>query len=274
MAKLGSPQTTKFSIGTAELRIGPMTDALRLTQGHSVGLIDNANVEVNQESVDLTGGFPQILVDTAVISQEASITATLREYSRRNMQVMMGEGVVAEGAEPVDAATTVDGAAAIGAVVIPVTDETVFATGDIIVVYSAASSEEVTVARVEDVATPGEIALDANTPLLFAVVATDHVYKANQVAIGNIQETNYFSVQMLQLERSTGRPVGFDFWKATIGAGMTFATNADDFASTELQLKLLQPAFSEYEAAGSGDLEHLSDIIPDHPTGMYFGGGD
>ena len=53
---------------------------------------------------------------------------------------------------------------------------------------------------------------------------------------------------------------------------MTFATNAEDFASTELSIKLLQPAATEYEAGK--DLEHLKDIIPSHPTGIYFGGGD
>ena len=92
--KLGSPRTTKFSIGTAELRIGPLLEAMKLKQENSIGLIDNATVEVSQESVDLTGGFPKVLVDTAVVSQESSITATLREYSRRNLQVMLGEGVV------------------------------------------------------------------------------------------------------------------------------------------------------------------------------------
>ena len=78
MAKLGSPQTTKFSIGTAELRVGVLEKALKLVQGNSVGLIDNATVEVTQESVDLNGGFPKVLVDTAVVSQEATITAGLK----------------------------------------------------------------------------------------------------------------------------------------------------------------------------------------------------
>ena len=272
MAKLGTPQTTKFSIGTAELRIGPMVDAMKLKQENSVGLIDNATVEVTQESVDLTGGFPKVLVDTAVISQEASITATLREYSRRNLQVLLGEGVVDVASEPADVSTTIDTPVGVGDIAIGVVSEAGFATNDIAIIYQDADASAVTVGRVDSVI-GGTITLATDTPSLHTYVSGDHVYKANQVAIGNILETNYFAAQMLQLERATGRPVGFDFWKASIGAGMTFNTNAEDFASTELNLKLLQPASDDY-ATMTDPLYHLRDIIPTHPTGVYFGGGD
>jgi hypothetical protein len=274
--KLGSPRTTKFSIGTAELRIGPLASAMKLTQVNSVGLIDNATVEVSQESVDLLGGFPKVLVDTAVVSQESSIVATLREYSRRNLQVMLGEGVVDLASEPADVATTVDTIAVAAAVLVPVADESDFTDGDIVVIYGASDSTlaEVQILRVADSGTVGELTMDADTPLLFDVAVGDVVYKANQVAIGAILETNYFACQLLQLERATGRPIGFDFWKGSIGGGMTFATNAEDFASTELNIKLLQPASTEYVDGGTGALEHLALVIPDHPTGMYFGGGD
>jgi hypothetical protein len=271
--KLGSPRTTKFSIGTAELRIAPQAAAMRLKQEHSVGLIDNATVEVSQESVDLSGGFPKVLVDTAVVSQEASITATLREYSRRNLQVMLGEGVVPTASEAADVSTTLTAGAAAAAVALTVADETDFAASDIVVIYGVADTAkaEVTIAQVDSTAT-NTITLEADTPLLHDVVTGDVVYKANEVAIGSISETNYFAVQLLQLERATSRPIGFDFWKGSIGGGMTFATNAEDFASTELNIKLLQPAATEY--ASGAALEHLAAIIPGNPTGMYFGGGD
>jgi len=273
--KLGSPRTTKFSIGTAELRIGPVSAAMRLKQENSVGLIDNATVEVSQESVDLLGGFPKVLVDTAVVSQESSVTATLREYSRRNLNVMLGEGVVATASEPGDYGTLITTPASASGTEISVStgDGSDYATGDIIIVYGKDDDTlaEVQILKVLSVATD-TITLDSDTPLLFAVVAGDKVYKANQIAVGAILQTQYFAVQLLQLERSTGRPIGFDFWKGSIGGGMTFATNAEDFASTELNIKLLQPASTEYGAGG--DLLHLADIIPTHPTGMYFGGGD
>lgn len=273
--KLGSPQTTKFSIGTAELRIGRQQDAMKLTQSHSVGLIDNATVEVTQESVDLEGGFPKVLVDTAVVSQTSNITATLREYSRRNLQIMLGEGVVDIGSEPADVSTLVDtGGASQGATSVPVVSETGFTSGDIAIIYGAtdATLAEVQVVRIQSTAA-GSLTLDTDTPLLFDIAVNDHVYLASQVAIGAITQTSYFSCQLLQLERTTGRPIGFDFWKGSIGAGMTFSTNAEDFASTELNIKLLQPSATEY-ATAPDPYYHIRDIVPSHPTGMYFGGGD
>ena len=273
MSKLGSPKTTKFSIGTAEVRVGPMSLANKLTQANSIGLLDNVTVEVAQESVDLLGGFPQVTVDTAVISQESSVTATLREYSQRNLKVMMGEAVESFVS---DVASLVVTAELVGSVDFDVTaaDGALFTAGDIIAIYPDARPEEVQVVRIDSIATDS-ITLDAGTPLLFdmdGTAETINIFKAAQVPIGAIQETNYFAVQILQLQRGTARPVGFNFWKSAVGAGMTFATSAQDFASTDMVLKMLEPAESEY---GSGEnLEHLANIIPTNPVGMYFGGGD
>ena len=273
--KLGSPVTTKFSIGTAELRIGMLTEAMKLTQANSVGLIDNATVEVTQESVDLLGGFPKVLVDTAVVEQSSSITATLREYSRRNIKLMLAEGVIAVASEPTDLQTVTDtGTITAGSTALTVALGTGFNSGDIAVIYGALDSTlaEVSVCRV-DSSDATSITLDTDTPTLHDYAVGSIVYLANHVAIGAITQTQYFSSTLYQVERSTGRPIGFNFWKGSIGAGMTFSTNAEDFASTELNIKLLQPAASEF-ATAPDPLYHLRDIIVDNPTGLYFGGGD
>jgi len=248
---------------------------MMLTQAHSVGLIDNATVDVSQESVDLLGGFPKVLVDTAVVSQESSITATLREYSRRNLKLLLAEGVGDITAEPADVSTTIDtGTITAGSTALTVVSETGFAQGDVAVIFGAtdATLAEVTVGRVESVAAQ-TITLDADTPTLHDYAVGSVVYLANHVAIGAITQTQYFSATIYQVERSSGRPIGFNFWKGSIGAGMTFSTNAEDFASTELNVKLLQPAATEY-ATAPDPLYHLRDLIPTNPTGMYFGGGD
>lgn len=273
MSQLGSPVTNKYSIGTAELRLGTLANANKLTQSNSVGLIDQATLEVTQNSVDLLGGFPRVIADTAIVSQEATITATLREYSRRNFNVLVGEGA----ADPTtDVNSLVVTSLAQGGTSFDVTasDGSNFAAGDIIQIYKDGENENVTLARIESVATD-TITLDSDTPALFAydgTADTIYVYKAEPVAIGAISQTNYFAVQLVQTERSTGRPLTFNFWKGAIGAGMSFATNAEDFASTELNIKLLQPAALEYGVGG--DLAHLADIIPDHPTGLIATGGD
>lgn len=274
MAKLGAPQTTKFQIGTAEVRIGPLSLANKLTQAHSIGLIDNVTIEISQDSVDLEGGFPRSPVDTAIVRRNGTVTATLREYSRRNIKIMMGEGV--DGAVPSDVASLLVSNTSAGATSFSVTAATGanFSAGDIIVIYPDGDPASVSVCEIDSVATD-TITLDTNTPTLHdynGTVDTIHVYVAQQVGIGAVQTTNYFSAQVLQVERKTGRPVGFNIWKATIASGMTIASNAEDFASNDLSIKMLDPAASEY--AVGGDLVHLAAIIPSHPQGMMFYGAD
>ena len=273
MAKLGSPSTQKYSIGTAEVRLGPQTSAMLLNQAsHSIGVLDSVTVEVAQESVDLLGGFPQTILDTAIINQTASVTATFREYSRRNIRTVLGESL--EGTAPTDNASLIITNWTTGTdVTVSGGEGTQFAAEDIVVMYEDGKPETVTVSRIVSIATD-VLTLDAANPTiaLDGTTATVHIFQAHAVPVGDIDLTNYFAVQVIQSERKTGRPIGFQFWKAAIGAGLTLDTNATDFASNDMQLKLLTPAASEY--AAGGDLLHIANVIPNNPTGMLLIGGD
>jgi len=269
MAKLGSPVTNKYMLGSVELRVGPLSLAGKLTQQHSVGLVDSVSVEVAQESVDLESGFPKTLLDTAVSKQTSSLTATLREYSRRNLGILLGEGVLAAATE---VSTTVPGAVAAAATSLPVVDGSGVSAGDVVVVYPFARPEEVSVCRVESVAA-NTLTLDAGTPMVHAVDGsseTVNVYVSHATAIGAVTETNYFSVQIITLDRAKGKPIGMNFWKAAVSSGMNVTMGSDDFSSTDLGLKFLEPTITEY---GVGQpLEHLANIIPGYPVGMQFQG--
>jgi hypothetical protein len=274
MAKLGAPVTAKFQIGVAELRIGPMSLANKLTQAHSVGLIDQATIEITQDSVDLEGGFPRSPVDTAIVRRNGQITATLREYSRRNIKLMIGEGVASS--EPSDVASLVTNNAASGGTSISVTGGTGadFNPGDIVVLYPDGDPASVSVCRVESIMTD-TLTLDSDTPTLYAydgTADTIHIYVAQSVGIGYVSTTNYFAGMLIQQDRKTQRPIGFQVWKSTISSGMTIASNAENFASNDLTIKLLDPAASDY--ASGGPLEHLAAIIPTHPQGLMFYGAD
>jgi hypothetical protein len=274
MATLGAPRTTKFQIGTAELRVGPLSLANKLTQAHSVGLIDSVTIEIAQDSVDLEGGFPRAPVDTAIVRRNGSITATMREYSRRNIRIMMGEGV--DTVEPSDVASLVVSNVAADATSVSVSGGTGadFTAGDVVVIYPEGDPASISVCRVESISTD-TLTLDADTPTLHAydgTSATIKIYVAQQVGIGAVQTTAYFAAQVVQVERKTGRPVGFNVWKSTIATGMSMGTNAEDFASTDLQIKMLDPAAAEY--ASGGVLEHIGVFVPSHPQGMMFYGAD
>jgi hypothetical protein len=149
---LGSPQTNKFQIGTAELRVGPLTSAMKLLQTHSMGLVDSVTITIGQESVDLEGMFPKQLIDSAIVRQSAEVSAVLREYSRRNLKIAIGEGVATA---TTDVATTIasPGTAGQTAITVAAAQGANFTVGDLVVTYKTAAPENVQILRVQSIAT-------------------------------------------------------------------------------------------------------------------------
>lgn len=273
---LGNQLTNKFQIGNAEVRIGTMLKANQLVQADSVGLLQSATVNFAQESVDLEGGLPKTLIDTAITKTTVTVTAQAYEYSRKNLRVMLNEGVEGTGVTEY-AGTSVDVMAVSTAgtsmfdTTIPLADVT---AGDLLVIYPAANPEKVSVVRVSavaaaTVATNAKVTIDnVKTPLLFDLAVGDVIFKANQIGLGNTSSTNYFSMDVIGLEHSTGRPVGFKFWKAAVSGGMEYSFSNDNFSVTPLSFKVLKPSVAEFSTGGP--LLHLSDIIPAHPYGIQF----
>jgi hypothetical protein len=277
---LGTPRTNKFHIGNAELRIGPLSMANKLTQAHSVGLLQSATVNFNQESVDLEGGLPKQLIDTVITRTNVTISAQAYEYSRKNIRMMINEG--AESVAPSEYSGEVAVSYTAGTTATEVIQTTLLlddvTVGDMLVIYNVGAPEKVSVvkvaskaARTAPNATMAEITIDGTkTPVLFDAPQGTLIYKANQIGLGNTSSTNYFAAEIISLEHTTGRPKGFSFWKCAVSGGMEYAFNNDNYAVTPITLKVLTPAASEYGAGE--DLVHLADIIPTHPYGMFWAG--
>lgn len=268
MAALGAPQTRSFFIGTAELRLGDLTSAGKLAQATSVGLIDEASLSVEVQSQDLLGGFPALPVDTAVTGQNSTITATLREYSRRNLQILLGAGVSTPDSTDVKTAVTTSSQIAAGATSIPVSSVAGISPGDIVGIAVLGQPELVTISRV-NAAAASTVTLDTGLGLVAAVPAgsTAVLYKIPAIAVGNLSTVNYFSASLIFVDRATSRPVVFNGWKATVSSGLKVGTNSKDFASTDLTIKLLVPPAVDY--AVGGPLNHLANIIPTYNVGMF-----
>lgn len=267
MAKLGAAQSNNFNIGVAELRLGPMASANKLTQANSVGLIDEATVAVAQESVELEGGFPRKLVASAIVKQTGTITATLREYSRKNLNVMIGNGVPAA-VTAFDTTATADILVGASTISIPDGDGANFSVGDIVVIYQDGKPESVSVVRLTSVNTapsPDTIGFAANSLSQGYVVAdgTVHIYKANATALGNVTQVNYFAASLIQ-QSSSGKPMVWNFWKCAVGGNMDYATNAKDFASSKMELKILEPSATDV----AGDLAPIAPIVANYPFGL------
>lgn len=274
MPKLGDAQTSRFVITPAEFRIGPMTEANKLLPSNSVGLLNSATVTFNVESVDLEGGLPKVLYDTAVTSQPGTIAAEMREYSARNISLLLGytpSTYVADrkttlAADVTAAATEITVAAGAGADYNP---------GDLIGLYPAEPQDvaKISYCLVESIAVD-VITLDSNTPTLFAYSGTTspaNVFAAEPVPIGAVTATNYFAAQVLG-NRRDGQPMGFMFWKCAISSGLEMAFSSDDFGTTPGEFKILQPSAADFGTGGP--LEHVAALIASNPLGMFMSGGD
>lgn len=265
MASLGAAKTGKFAIGTAELRVGPLSLAGKLNRKHGVGLIDSATLNVEQTSVDLKGGFPQVIMDTQVVDQSAQITATLREFSRRNLGILLGQGLVYDDSDdPMnDAKTTLSAQLAASATSIALTSTSGFSAGDWVSVYNPNDAAESVITKLGGTTS----AIASGLEPTIAMAAGSVVSRLAPIAVGNVSQVQYFSAQLITIDRQSGRPKISNFWKLAIGSGMSLANNATDFASTEMVLKVLQPSLADYEQVGS-PLHHLSSIIGAYPMGM------
>jgi hypothetical protein len=91
----GSAQTNKTLIGTVELRIGMLNEANKLTAMHSVGIVDSVKLESTTDTAELMAGSPQRQVDVAITKSSTTFTATMRETSRRNMNILLSNPDIA-----------------------------------------------------------------------------------------------------------------------------------------------------------------------------------
>ena len=266
----GIPNNSRdFFIGQAELRVGPQSMANKLTQADNVGLIDNVFVRFTPTSVDLKGGLPKVLYDTAITEFGVTIEGRAYEYSRKNLKLMVNEGVDASPPAKVSGLLTAPS---------PLGDTTIdtdipFASvtiNDLFTIYPAASPEKVSMVKATAIANTGgnaTITIDnTKTPLLFAYATGDAIYRNNSIPIGKSVITNYFAVEVWGINHANGKPIAYKCWKAAISTGLEWGFTSDNFASTPLTFKVLQPGVEEYGIGG--DLLHLDGIIPNHPYGM------
>lgn len=273
---IGSPQTEKFEIGTAELRVGPLTAAMKLSQAHSIGLLDKVMVEATVETAKLEGGFPRRTVAEAIIRETVSVTATVREYSRRNIRLALGYGV--EAAPPTDLTQDITArtAAVVGTDGGTVTVAAAgFVAGTVVALYPANEPEKVVLSKVLSVTGTGPyiVALEESFPITADITATGcKIMAAREVALGGNEGISYFTLQAIQREFSSGKPKTFVVWKASVGSGLRWDNNATDFAATDIQFNAIVP--TEADVAVGGPLNHVAGFIADYPYGMFAQGGD
>jgi hypothetical protein len=265
---LGTPQTSEYRIGTAELRIAAMTNALRTTQADSVGVVDEVNIKVDQTKVELKVGFPKTLADSRITEISGKVSATLREATRKNISILLGNGVPAN-ATP--ASSTIAADVALNATSVLLADATNFANGDIIVIYQDGAPETLSTIKVTGKTTNTlSFASGSVSTALLAANGTIKVFKSNGVPLGNSTAIQYFTASIIQ-QAADGSPTGFHIWKATASGGLDWTAGSSDYASFKLELDVLRPAVTDYTNGGPLVAHAASAAI--YPFGMTFGSG-
>lgn len=266
---LGSPQTDKFPIGTAEIRIAALSKALKHLPSDSIGTLDDVTISVTNTSVQKTAGFPQRQVASAITENTVSISGTVGEYSRRNIQILGGE---APEAPVADAMALLAAPAAAGSTTLELAPGSgaLFTANQVICVYVDGRPELLTIAVIDSIA-DDTLTLKATTPMLHPFQANVTKVFAAQPVGKAITKTEYFSVQVIQSQFADGRPLPWNFWKASITSGLELALNPTDFSTTTMEIACMEPAASDFQVGGP--LEHVSDLVVEYPIYMAVLGG-
>ena len=268
MAQLGAPQTSKFILGATEVRIAAMSSAGRMTSKHSVGVIDGWGYELNPTYAELKSGFPRALIDKAVIELAGSMSFTTREYTSRNLNALMGNAVVdypTAGGDLVGTVVTSGGLAA-DLITIVLTADITFVPGQTVAIYSTTDNTNVTISTVATYTSGTKtIVLTAGMGLAKGF-ADGEVVKCSLCATfggGSITGVNYFSVQLVYVDRAFNRPVVVDFWKCSVGSGIKVENKGQEFSAQDWTVNFLVPTVADY--ATSAPLYAMRSVIPSTP---------
>lgn len=295
---LGQNSTTKFQIGSAEIRMGVMGRAGKLVYTDTLGLLESAEVNFEQQSVDLKGGLPKTLIDTRITETVVTVTANAYEFSRKNIMAMLNEGAGTGTTGPVTAKTStvttaissnptsattlaIDGSASgiVLADIVTVGSATSASPADLVVVYQKSNPQNFSVFPVQSASNSANVTtLTINAgDLLHTVAVGDAVFLARQVGLGKSVATQYFTMDIIGTDNKYGGPVGFRFWKAAVGGSMKYAFSNDNYAVTPMTFKILLPSSADLaltSTSTNSGLSAIAGIQQYHPFGLYWGGGD
>ena len=272
---LGSAKTGQFQIGIAEIRIGKTTEAGKLTQDHSIGLLQNATVKYAQETTDLEAGLPKATVATVITKQTTSVSATAYEFTAKNLRVMLSDKSALDAAAVLLAPTvsttpiTVSALANKGATTLTVANAVITGVkvGDMFVVYPAGSPQDLSVLTLSSTPTAGEITSKTltftGTPTLFELPLGSIIYQVESVGLGSSAQTQYFSMDIVGKDQLTGKPYGFQLWKVAVVSGLEFSFSSDNFATLGLEFKVMKPTVDDL----NGDLAYVRSINSANPYG-------
>jgi len=285
---IGSPKSAQARIGACEFRVGTLTQAGLLTSDHSVGFIDNVKIDFTAETADLKAGHAPVLFDSAVTNTVTGFTANLQEASRRNLNLLLSNALTDYDSLSTDLSGLVTNTSlAIGATTgIHLTGPSGFelVAGDTIVMYQESDPTRMSICTIATFTGPVSPAVyavatvSADTPLVgpasesnaFASGEVVRWFKPKIMSGGHdVYKPTYYSIQLIQLHRPTGRPLIWNLWKNFFVPSLSLTLGASDWSKFDMQVKSLRPYDLDYQDADS-PLYHVRNRIAARPIAEMF----
>jgi hypothetical protein len=252
---LGNSKTNSYIFGASEMRIGVLSDVLKLTSANSIGVLNSVEINFAREFADLRGGRANQMLAKGLSQTDLTVTATGSEATIRNMALMAGQGIQ----EPVFTANSTATAPQVA------TDTEVttavdmgLVAGDYLSIVDCDNSGAVQIVKVASAAAL-VVTLDATTPLILAVKAGDIVNKMEFVAMTAPCAENYLTCQILLDSVDSLVPRQFLGFYGLITSSLAYSQSSSDFGEYSMEMSFFQVP-SSFTASG-GDLERAADLI-------------
>lgn len=253
-----------FMLSSATLMLSKFgeTPVFDLTPAdHSVGLAQEIAVNLDSSSIDLTAGVAQAIVDTKRTGVQASISGSVREYSAENLMRAQGlagsatparRGKLTAAANGASVSLTIQSDPIPGEATSAIEDTAgtipagatllIQDNADTSIVFPTRSSAASTFATgAHTVAIAGDFAIPAG--MSFPAGAT--VWILSEMAIGDIGQTDLFSVKIVGTLSNFNKPVVAVFPKVSITRGFNLSFTETEYGAMPWEMRPMLLAGSE-----------------------------
>lgn len=228
----GEAKTNAFMLGTATVMLGDREDLFDFTPAnHSIGLVKNFNLTVDQSYTDLGQGLTNQTVFSVKTGSKIMATMEAYEYTGKNLTYALGMEGFNAAAEVITRTTVTSGATT---TVVPVLSTTGVIAGDYIKIQTG-TSDQVLVRKVISVGTSPisfTVAMLPGSPAEGATVA-----KMNVIPLGSSTacEDTFVAAKIVGTLADCSEVVLL-LPKVKVTKGFNMAFNSNDFQNLPLEL--------------------------------------
>lgn len=243
----GEAKTNAFMLGTATVMLGAQADLFDLNPTeHSIGLVKNFNLQVDQTYTELTQGVQNQIVFSVRTGNKVTGTMEAYEYTGANLAYALGQEGYAAGAA-IAANASVISSPAPTTTVFSLTAAAGITDGDYIMIQTG-NSDQILVRKVSDIT---GVVVTVSPALPAAPAAGATVSKMNVIGLGSnsCAESTFIAAKIVGTLADCSEVVLL-LPKVKVTKGFALAFNSGDFQNLPLEMTVydLLPTDPHYAA--------------------------